>query len=316
MKALLACTLVASLLGTAAVSVGVNIRQEQIQFGQEPSTMTLKGKINDDQIADYQLSMSMGPSMVAMFKPSNRPASFNALPSGSKEAIFKGSTLGNRFEAELHAEGIYTIGVDPKRNAARHHETANSSLGVCNAGRSKRAGTESPGVPATGGAFDRTLELQGIRFVVTCANEGSLNILRIVPAGLETDNSPIVRTIDGIVTGAEVADLNVDGSPEIYVYVTSAGSGSYGSLVAYSANRRKSLSDLYLPPVTENKVASKGYMGHDEFAVGEGVLLHRFPIYNNTDTNANPTGGTRQLQYKLVPGEAGWVLKVDGMIEY
>jgi hypothetical protein len=119
-----------------------------------------------------------------------------------------------------------------------------------------------------------------------------------------------------MVTGAEVADLNVDGSPEIYVYVTSAGSGSHGSVVAYSVNRRKSLSEIYLPSVTEDKVASKGYIGHDEFAVGESVLLHRFPIYRDTDTNSKPTGGTRQLQYKLVPGEAGWVLKVDRMVEY
>jgi hypothetical protein len=168
----------------------------------------------------------------------------------------------------------------------------------------------------SGRVFERTLELQGIRFDVTCANEGSINTLHIVPANLETDNSPIERTIHGIVTGAEVADLDADGSPEIYVYVTSAGSGSYGSLVAYSVNRCKSLSEIYLPHVTENKVASEGYMGHDEFAVGEGVLIHRFPVYRDGDTNAGPTGGTRQLQYKLVPGEAGWILKVDRMVEY
>lgn len=170
--------------------------------------------------------------------------------------------------------------------------------------------------PVTTAAFDRTLELQGIRFQVTSANEGSINTLRIVPSGLEIDNSPIVRTINGTVTNAQVADLNGDGSPEIYVYVTSAGSGSYGSLVAYSANRRKSLSDIYLPPLTENKVASKGYMGHDEFAVGEGVLVRRFPVYRDTDTNANPTGGTRELHYKLVPGEAGWILKLDEVLEH
>jgi hypothetical protein len=169
---------------------------------------------------------------------------------------------------------------------------------------------------ASGGSFDRTLELQGIRFRVTSANEGSVNTLHIVPAGLEIDNSPIERTINRTVTGAEVADLNADGSPEIYVYVTSAGSGSYGSLVAYAANRRKSLSEIYLPPVTQDKVAAKGYMGHDEFAVVEDVLVRRFPIYRDTDTNVHPTGGTRQLQYKLVPGEAGWVLKIDRVVEY
>ena len=168
----------------------------------------------------------------------------------------------------------------------------------------------------TAAKFDRTLELQGIRFRVSSANAGSLNTLRILPAGLEVDNSPIVRTIAGTVIGAEVADLNVDGSPEIYVYVTSAGSGSYGSLVAYSANRRKSLSEIYLPPVTEIKEAAKGYMGHDEFAVVESVLVQRFPVYRETDTNAKPTGGMRQIQYKLVPGEAGWILRADRVVEY
>jgi hypothetical protein len=57
-------------------------------------------------------------------------------------------------------------------------------------------------------------------------------------------------------------------------------------------------------------------MGHDEFAVVENVFVQRFPIYRDGDTNAKPTGGTRQMQYKLVPGEAGWVLKVDRVVEY
>ena len=170
-------------------------------------------------------------------------------------------------------------------------------------------------LPATTAPFDKMLEFQGIRFHVTSANEGSINTLHIVPSGLEIDNSRLVRTVNGTVTGAEVADLNADGSPEIYVYVTSAGSGSYGSLVAYSANRRKSLSDIYLPPLTEDQVASKGYMGHDQFAVGEGVLVRSFPVYRATDTNAKPTGGTRELHYKLVPGEAGWTLKLDRVVE-
>jgi hypothetical protein len=315
-KALLGCALVALLLGAAFASAGVNIRQEQIQFGRGTSGTTIKDKIKGDQTVDYQLRASAGQSMVAIFKPSNLSAYFNVLPPGSNVAIFVGSTSGNRFEADLPADGVYTIRVYLMRNAARRNEIANFTLDVSFASMSKTAAAESKGASATGGAFDRTLELQGIRVTVTCANKGSVNTLHIVPTGLETDNSPIVRTIDGTVMGAEVADLNVDGSPEIYVYVTSAGSGSYGSLVAYSVNRRKSLSEIYLPPVTEDKVASKGYMGHDEFAVGEGVLLHRFPVYRDTDTNAKPTWGTRQLQYKLVPGEAGWILKVDRMVEY
>ena len=164
--------------------------------------------------------------------------------------------------------------------------------------------------------FDRTLTLQGVSFRVWCANDSSLNTLRIAPAGLEIDNQALVRRIDGQVTGAEVADLDADGSPEIYVYVRSAGSGSYGSLAAFGANRRKSLSDIYLPPITEHPTASAGYMGHDEFAVVENSLVRRFPVYRAGDSNAAPTGGMRQLQYKLTAGEAGWVLKVDRVVEY
>jgi hypothetical protein len=175
-------------------------------------------------------------------------------------------------------------------------------------------------VPKTGRApvtpFDKTLTLQGISFRIKTPNDASINKLEIIPSGLESDNRPISRQIDGTITGAEVADLNVDGAPELYVYVTSAGSGSYGSLVAYSSNKRKSLSEIYLPPVSENPKASQGYMGHDEFAVIETTFVHRFPIYRPGDSNTKPTGGIRQLQYKLVPGEAGWILKLNRMVEY
>jgi hypothetical protein len=164
--------------------------------------------------------------------------------------------------------------------------------------------------------FDQTLKLQGIGFHVTSANSGSTNELKIVPSGLAIDNTPIVRAIDGQITRAEVADLDADGSPEIYVYIRSAGSGSYGTLVAYSANRRKSLSEIYLPPVSDDAQAARGYMGHDDFAVVENTLVRRFPVYKDGDSNAAPSGGVRQLQYKLKPGEANWQLKLERRVEY
>ena len=85
--------------------------------------------------------------------------------------------------------------------------------------------------------FESNLEVQGITFRVTCPNDSSRPALTVVPGGLEIDNSPVTRKVDGEVVDAEVADLNVDGSPEVYVYVRSAGSGSYGSLIAFAANQ-------------------------------------------------------------------------------
>ncbi len=86
--------------------------------------------------------------------------------------------------------------------------------------------------------------------------------------------------------------------------------------MAYAVNDGKSMTPIYLPPITDDAKASKGYMGHDEFAVLENVLGRRFPVYKEGDTNAAPAGKTRQLQYKLVPGESGWVLKLKNITEF
>ncbi len=314
MKRMLASGLVGLALGPALASAEVEFREETIEVEVGGPTTTVLGAIQGDQVVDYRLQARASQSLSVNFEPSNASAYFNVLRPDSDTALFIGSTSGNRFEGELPTNGIYTIRVYLMRNAARRDETANYSLEVAIAAGQTNDAPGPAAAPASS-AFDQTLELQGIRFHVTCANEGSLNTLRIVPAGLEIDNTPIERTIDGTVTGAEAADLDVDGSPEIYVYATSGGSGSYGSLVAYSANRRKSLSEIYLPPVTEN-AAAKGYMGHDEFAVVENTLVRRFPVYSDTDTNASPTGGMRQIQYDLVPGEAGWSLRVERVVEY
>jgi len=168
--------------------------------------------------------------------------------------------------------------------------------------------------PAKG--FDRKLSLQGLTFHVKCPNQGSTNKLTITPSGLKGENAPIVVEVDGSVTGAEVEDLDANGFPEVYVYVQGAGSGSYGSLIAYAANKKKSLSPIFLPDLAEDKVNSKGFMGHDVFALVEGTFVRRFPLYNEGDTNSKPTGKTRQLQYKLKAGEAGWILRLDKAVEY
>ncbi len=167
-----------------------------------------------------------------------------------------------------------------------------------------------------GPAYSKRLEMQGFAFEVTATNEGSINKLRINPHGLSQQTAPITSEIEGSVSGAEIDDLDANGFPEIYIYVTSAGSGSYGSLVGYAVNRGKSVSPIYLSPVSDSPALSQGYMGHDEFAVVEGTLIQRFPIYRDLDTNARPTGKIRQLQYKLKAGEAGWVLRLDRSMEF
>jgi hypothetical protein len=122
--------------------------------------------------------------------------------------------------------------------------------------------------------------------------------------------------VAGQVIGAEVADLNVDRSPELYVYLRGPAPEHRGTLLAVSANNRKSLGFVNLPELSEHRGASAGYRGHDDMAVVEGRFVRRFPLYGKDGDPAKPTGRTRQLQYKLAKGEASWVLKLDRMFEY
>ena len=164
--------------------------------------------------------------------------------------------------------------------------------------------------------FQKKLKLQGISFSITATGEGSIKQLSIQPSGLEIDNREILMDIDGQVANAEIEDLNSDGFPELMIYTMSAGSGSYGNVIAYSVNNGKSVSQVYLPDLSENSQASAGYMGHDEFSIVETRLGRRFPIYKEADSNSKPTGGTRQITYRLEDGEASRLFVIDQISEF
>ena len=155
-----------------------------------------------------------------------------------------------------------------------------------------------------------TLALQGVTFKIQTRGEGSVKQL-VVKASEAGHTFPVIKSeLMGSISGSEVEDLNSDGRPELFLYVTSAGSGSYGSVMAWSASKTHTLLPITMPELSGKW--AQGYMGHDQFAVVETTLMRRFPVYRPGDSNAKPTGGTRQISYKLVAGEAGYQLKPVG----
>jgi hypothetical protein len=46
----------------------------------------------------------------------------------------------------------------------------------------------------------------------------------------------------------------------------------------------------------------------------ERCLARRFPIYRPGDSNSKPTGGLRQICYRLRAGAAGWILRPETML--
>ena len=164
--------------------------------------------------------------------------------------------------------------------------------------------------------YAKTLKAMGISFAIESRNEGTANVVKIVPKGLKIDNSTQETAVGNArVIDAEVGDLNVDKSPEVYVYVQGEDKGRTGALVAFSANRKKSLSDVFLPALADDPALAKGYRGHDQFTIIENRLVRRFPIFDDGAPDDKPSR-IRQISYKLVAGEAGWRLAVDKTDEF
>jgi hypothetical protein len=162
--------------------------------------------------------------------------------------------------------------------------------------------------PLLASGFNSTVQLQGIRFVVQSRDQGAGQQLTITTTGTQRPIPVIQQQVDGSVVGAEVADLNADGQPEILVFVQKSGSGRHGLLVGYALNNGRSLTPITLPALS--KALAQGYRGHDSFAVVERCLARRFPLDRpGGDSGASSAVVYRQICYKLEAGEAGWMLR-------
>ncbi len=168
----------------------------------------------------------------------------------------------------------------------------------------------------SGQGFEKELSLQGVTFNVEELYSGFETLLSIEPEGLESDNRPVTHRIYGWVSGAEVEDLNSDGSPELLVYIHSSEGANRTQVIGYSVNDGKSMSQVSVPDIRDNPEAGQGYLGYDEYAVVETSLVQRFPLFKLTDAGYEPTGVTRQIQYRLREGEASRQFVIDRMTTY
>jgi hypothetical protein len=169
-------------------------------------------------------------------------------------------------------------------------------------------------LPCLAKPFDQTLDSGEFSIRVTSPNKAGENVVTLAPKGLKSSNERIAISKESQVARAFLADMDGDSSPELFIVLTNPGSGSYGEVLAYSTNGKKSLTPIHIEKPAKKDLS--GYMGHDAFEVMENTFVRRFPVYKTGDPNAAPTGGYRQFQYKLKPGEAAWQMKIDRMESY
>jgi len=176
-------------------------------------------------------------------------------------------------------------------------------------GATGAAGTEGKRV----GVYSQTFTHKRQSYAVEVASGVARSTVTITPKGLTLSNKPVKKEMDGLFTRAEMADLDADGEPEIYVFVKSAETGDYASAFAAASDQGRRIVEVPVPDLAADAKNSDGYRGADEFAIVENVLARRFPLH---DASGEPTGTMRQLQYKLVKGAAGPELKLDHVAEF
>ena len=149
-------------------------------------------------------------------------------------------------------------------------------------------------------SFQKELSMDNGAFKVMVIGE----TLKITPLDPIEITTPFTHDMIGwSIVDVEIADLNNDNKPELLVYRISDGSGSYGDVICYSVNNNgKSASQVYFLPTSQSAKIKNGYMGHDNFKIVDNNLVQTFPIYKDGDSNAQPTGGKREVTYKLIDG--------------
>ena len=114
--------------------------------------------------------------------------------------------------------------------------------------------------------------------------------------------------VDGAVVGAQVGDLDNNRFPELYIYSTSDGSGSFGRVYAWQFLPDRKVD---ITPANWRSPALNGYMGHDSLWIERDILCRKFPAYQSGDANAEPSGGFQMIRYKLQPAGSGFSLMAE-----
>lgn len=156
--------------------------------------------------------------------------------------------------------------------------------------------------------YDKALQFNVYRFSITTPDSGQVREMTVKAYRGESLLTNFRVRVDGAIVGAEVTDLDKNRFPELYVYSTSDGSGSFGRVYAWQflPDRKADIA-----PVNWQLAANEGYMGHDSLWVEPGILCRKYPVYEPGDANAQPSGGSRMKRYRLQPAGAAFQLVAE-----
>lgn len=152
--------------------------------------------------------------------------------------------------------------------------------------------------------YDSTLKIGKVGYRISCYNKVNYkNSLTIKPIGFKSEARDVALELKGRVISAEIDDLNMDGFPEVVIYMLTSDNRT--TILCISSKDNERMVPIIFPDITNDANLSKGYRGQDEFKLVEGVLFRKFPIFETDTTIKEPTNKLRQIMYRVTVEEQG-----------
>ena len=125
----------------------------------------------------------------------------------------------------------------------------------------------------------------------------SLVDIDIIGANFSNKMPISLKDIDPI-NRIELYDIDNDGFEELFIFTSAAGSGSYGSIYAFTSNK-----EVELTPINIDDFIFKGYFGHDSFIFEKNRLIRTFSVENNNKKRASIkyyyNGTSLKIEHKI-----------------
>lgn len=307
MKTLPLISVALTLATVIAAPAADETRTERVTFEAGKSSATISGKITGHESVVYKLNARDKQFLNVKLEPDNESTDFNIYIPGrgpGDEALFA-SAMGDgsrHYIGQLYKTGDHSISVFMNRAAARKGKTSNYKITF----KVTDAPISGEAPPAAGVKFDKSASYEKITFRVTSPQAAGGNSFTITPSGLSVSNEPITLQVSGKVTEVIAQDIDGDNSPEAAVIVEAANGRRTASVFTTFAG--KSFGQVNFPEPS-GKGLFDGYTGGDEYEMMENTFVRRFPLHGQA-------AKTRQLQFKLRPGEAMKQLVFDRHSDY
>lgn len=155
--------------------------------------------------------------------------------------------------------------------------------------------------------YDSTMKIGKAGYKVVCNNRNAdKNTINISPIGFDNSVRDFSFEIMGRVRRAEVDDVNRDNFPDLVLYVYNGDTLNKGTVICISSDGNNNVLPITFPDILDDPKLRDGYKGNDEYLLMEGILTRRFPLFAADSTGVSvPTGKTRQVMYRVIPGEKG-----------